>query len=258
MKTRWMIAPRTLILFISYTLCALFLVKAGFSLEGEEKKGLVTYVEGMAKKQKLQDVDWLSVAQNTPVVGGERVRTFSESRAELELARVDRIRMAPKTTIDILKLYEESKEQVRESTVLLQSGDLWANIAQKDEKVKFSINTPVAAAAITGTTLRLSAGADSSAELKVYSGEVVISNVPGDSSTPTKRPALQPHQVEGPREVEGPRQVSLQEWSLIVRSMQKVRVDKRGQIVQSGSFNSSDPDEQSEWVKWNREMDGRK
>ncbi len=257
MKQTWIIRPRSVFLFISCLLFAVLIVQAGFSLEDAAKKGLVTYVEGMAKKQKLQDVDWLSVAENTPVISGERVRTFSESRAELELAKMDRIRMAPKTTIDILKLYEESKEQVRESTVLLQSGDIWANIAKKDEKVKFSINTPVAAAAITGTTLRLSADADSTAELKVYTGEVVISNVPADSVKTVKKASLQPYQVEGPKQIAGPREVSMQEWTLIVKSMQKVRVNKHGQIQQTGSFSSSDPDEQSDWVKWNQEMDRR-
>jgi len=236
----------------------LFLLAAAgfrFVLSGEQPvgAGVVTYVEGSAKKQKRAESDWYSVIKDSPVVSGERVRTFAESRAELEIAHLDRIRMAPRTTIDILKLYEESREQQRESQILLQSGDLWAHIGKKDEKHVFSITTPVAAAAITGTTLRLSVAADSSAELRVYSGEVVLQRV-----APV-RAAVQggvaPQQVPGPVEVAAPHAVSLEEWTLIVRSMQKVRVNSGGQVLQNSAFNRSDADEQSAWVQWNLERD---
>ena len=223
---------------------------------GEEsnQKGVVTYVEGTAKKQALEEADWRSVSRNTPVASGERVRTYSESRAELEILRIDRIRMAPRTTIDILKLYEESVEQVRESRIHLQEGDLWAQVGKKNEKLSFSITTPVAAAAITGTTLRLSVGADSSAELKVYTGEVVL-NKAAEVRPPAKRGMLLPQQVPGPTQVAGPQEVSLEQWTMIVKSMQKVRVNNRGQVIQSGSFSAQDPDEQNDWVRWNQQRD---
>ncbi len=235
----------------------LLLVAAGFhfAIGGEKSSGtgVVTFVEGSAKKQKQAENDWYSVIKDSPVVSGERVRTFAESRAELEIAQLDRIRMAPRTTIDILKLYEESREQQRESQILLQSGDLWAHVGKKEAHHTFSITTPVAAAAITGTTLRLSVAADSSAELRVYSGEVVLQR-----AAPVRMTAPGgdvPQQVPGPSEVAGPHAVSLAEWTLIVRSMQKVRVNSRGQVVQSGAFSRSDADEQSAWVQWNLQRD---
>ena len=80
-------------------------------LLGAEQTGVVTLVEGTAKKQKIQDIDWTSVQKNAPVGSGDRLRTLQDSRAELELARIDRIRLAPKTTIEIHKLYEESRDQ---------------------------------------------------------------------------------------------------------------------------------------------------
>ncbi|HNW59265.1 MAG TPA: FecR family protein [bacterium] len=227
-----------------------------FALSGgiPEQKGVVTLVEGSAKKQRLAESDWHSVVKDSPVSSGERVRTFIESRAELEIARLDRIRMAPRTTIDIVKLYEESLEQRRESQIVLQSGDLWAQVGKKSETQTFTITTPVAAAAITGTTLRLSVAADSSAELKVYTGEVVLSRA-ATPAGPGAKGGVAPQQVPGPAEVAGPHAVSLDEWRVIVRSMQKVRVNGRGQVVQSGAFSSNDADEQSDWVRWNQQLD---
>ncbi len=231
-------------------------LSAGWTPEAGEvsRKGVVTFVEGSAKKQRVTEAEWHRVLVDSVVISGERVRTFAESRAELEIARLDRVRMAPRTTIDILKLYEESVDQKRESAILLQSGELWAHVDKKSSGQRFSISTPVAAAAITGTTLRLRVDADSSAELRVYSGEVVLSRI---TATDSLRKGLSsaPRQVQGPTEVAPPLEVSLEEWRLIVRSMQKVRVDGRGEVVQSSSFSHEDPEEQSDWVNWNRERD---
>ncbi|MBN2410797.1 FecR domain-containing protein [candidate division KSB1 bacterium] len=225
----------------------------GLSVDNKEQKGLVTYVDGSAKKQKLADVQWTNVELNTEVTGGERVRTFVKSRAELELAELDKIRMAPKTTIDILKLYEETKEQQRETQVLLQEGDLWANVAKKSENMSFAIGTPIAAAAITGTTLRMNVAQDSTSELKVYKGEVIITNAPESKDVVPK--SIVPYEIEGPHEIPGPREVTLEEWALIVKSMQKVKINNKGQVTSSGNFASTDSDENSDWVRWNLELD---
>ena len=223
------------------------------SEESDLKKGLVTYVDGSAKKQKRQELQWSSVYKNTPVQGGERVRTMTKSRAELVLAELEVIRMAPKTTIDILKLYDETAEKTKESNILLQKGDLWANVSVKSKSASFSIGTPVAAAAITGTTLRMSVEEDSSSELRVYQGEVALSNVPTPSALKSR--SLEPHEIEGPHEIAGPHQVSLEEWTIIVRSMQKIKLNKKGEVTYSGSFTRNDTDEQSEWIRWNMSRD---
>ena len=238
---------------LSVTLVLLLMSNSASPDQSFSQKGIVTYVEGSAKKRNLKQDMWATVNKNTEVYSGDRVRTFSRSRAELELARLDKIRMAPKTTIDILKLYEETKEQIRESKIVLQSGDLWANIAKKPKKMKFSIGTPVAAAAITGTTLRLGVKEDSSAYLKVYKGEVVLTNAPESKTVQAK--SIQPYEVEGPHEIAGPKEVTLEEWAIIVKSMQMVKVDRNGRISYQGNFSNSDPDEKTDWVLWNKKMD---
>ena len=239
--------------YLAVLLSIFLFIGIGLSVDSGEQKGLVTHVDGSAKKQKLAEIQWTNVELNTEVTSGERVRTFIKSRAELELAELDKIRMAPKTTIDILKLYEETKEQKRETQVLLQEGDLWANVAKKSENMSFSIGTPVAAAAITGTTLRMSVGGDSTSELKVYKGEVIITNAPESKKVVPK--SIVPYEIEGPHEIPGPREVTLEEWALIVKSMQKVKINKKGQVTYSGDFASADPDENNDWVRWNLEQD---
>lgn len=220
-------------------------------------KGRVSYVDGMAKRRGLQSEDWETAYQNTAVIDGDKVRTFRQSRAELELTQLDLIRMAPQTTIDILQLYEEKKTQKRTVAIAVQEGDIWASVEGDVGEVDFKIKTPKAAAAITGTTVRVGVGSDSTTELRVYKGQVSVTNAPERTDLKPQFIAP-PQQVPGPYEIPGPREVSLEEWFYIVKSMQKIKIDKQGRVVQAGSFSSSDPEEQSEWVRWNLRRDSQR
>lgn len=219
----------------------------------DDKKGLVTYTNGRVKKKVVTEEDWINAEKNTEVLTGDRVRTYQQSRAELELMDVDVIRMAPETIIDILKLYEETKTKGKETQVSVEKGDVWANIKKKEDNVKFGISAPVAVAAITGTILRMGVLADSSTLLKVYNGEVKITNAPERADLIPK--TIQVHQVPGPYEVPGPYQVSMDEWVYIVRNMQKIVINNKGQIKEVGEFKKSDKDEATDWVRWNLNRD---
>jgi len=221
-----------------------------------DTKGIVTFTEGSVKKRNLEQQDWQNAVINTAVVGGDRVRTYLRSRAELELAKLDLIRLAPQTTVDVLKLYEETEEQKRETEILLQNGDLWANIGKKSEDLKFNIGTPIAGMAVTGTTLRTTFAEDSTTELRVYSGTVVLSNAPQRKDIVPM--TIEPYEIEGPHEVPGPREVTLEEWAIIVKSMQRVKVGKDGQIVASDEFSMNDKEEKNDWVKWNLQRDRKR
>ena len=218
-----------------------------------EKKGLVTYTDGRVKKKQITEEEWQNAAKDTTVLGGDRVRTFQRSRAELELLQLDVIRMAPETIIDIIKLYEETKQKIKETQISMEKGDIWANINKKKGDTKFGISAPVAVAAITGTVLRIGVDTDSTTELKVYNGEVQITNAPEKTDLTPKR--IEVHEVPGPYEVPGPHEVSMEEWVYIVKNMQKIIIDNKGQVKEVGEFRKTDQDEKTDWVKWNLERD---
>jgi len=218
-----------------------------------DKKGLVTYTDGRVKKKQLNQDEWITAAKDTSILTGDRVRTYQRSRAELELLELDVIRMAPETIIDIVKLYEETRQKVKETQISVQQGNIWANVHKKKKSSKFGISAPVAVAAITGTVLRIGVAPDSTTELKVYRGEVRITNAPEKTNLTPKRIGV--HEVPGPYEVPGPHEVSMEEWIYIIKNMQKIVIDKKGQVKEVGEFKRSDADEQSSWVKWNMERD---
>lgn len=222
-----------------------------------DKKGILTYTDGTVKKRSEEIDLWQDAPINTDVLSGDKVRTYVKSRAEIDLAKLDIIRLAPKTIIDILKLYEETKEQKVQTKITLNSGEIWASVHEVEMDTEFDISAPVGAAAITGTVLRMKVDQDSTAQLKVYKGEVKISSVPEKTGMEPKtiQPLQKPHQIKGPTEVAPPHEVSLEEWVYIVKSMQQITFDKRGKVLSMGSFSTDDKEEQSSWVQWNFKRD---
>lgn len=223
------------------------------SIFATEKKGIVSYVEGDVKKQPFATELWENAAVDTPVLSGEKVRTYLDSRAELELLQLDIIRLAPKTIVDIMKLYEETKEKKLKTEIHVETGEIWASVHEVSAETEFDIAAPLAMAAITGTVFRMKVEEDSTTQLKVYKGEVKITNAP--SAMESQSPFGKPYQIQGPHPVQGPHEVSLEEWMYIIKSMQQITIDKRGKVVSIGEFSKKDPDEKTPWVEWNKKRE---
>ena len=230
---------------------------------GMEKKGIVTYIDGQVRRQPIDEENWREAPVNTDVLSGDKVRTYRESKAELDFEDLGFIGLAPRTIVDVVKLYQESKEKQIETEIHLAQGEIWATVDEEKE-TSFDITAPITAAAITGTILRMHVDIDSTTQMKVYQGEVHITNapkkkaqmkpqslIPGD--TPREVPG--PQEVPGPTEVPGPHEVSVEEWLYIVKAMQQVTIDKQGKVVSKGRFTANDRDEQSNWVQWNHTRD---
>ena len=219
----------------------------------EEKKGIVTYADGLVKRRPLATEKWENAPVNTNVLAGDKVRTYQESRAELDLADLDVIRLAPETTVDIFKLYQETKEQKVQTEIKLEKGEIWASVHKVKMNTEFDISAPITAAAITGTVLRMKVKPDTTTQLKVYHGEVRITNAPLRKDLKPK--TLKPHEIQAPHEVPGPHKVSVEEWLYIVKSMEQITVDKHGKVISLSSFSPKDRDEKTSWVKWNKKRD---
>lgn len=222
----------------------------------EEKKGVVTYADGQVKRSPVETDYWENAPVNTEVLSGDKVRTYRKSRAELDLAQIDIIRIAPRTIIDIIKLYTETKEKNVKTEIKLEKGEIWASVHKIEVNTEFDISAPITAAAITGTVLRMKVEEDTTTQLKVYDGEVKITNAPQREDIKPK--SLIPHEVPGPHEIQGPHEVTLEEWVYIVKSMQQITVNRQGRVISKGSFNTEDQDEKTSWVKWNKKRDSER
>lgn len=219
------------------------------------KKGLFTVVEGSVKKKQVQDPEWIRAQVQSNVLGGDRVRTLLQSRAEMKLSQLDVIRLAPQTTIDIVKLYEETKEKKIATQIKVKEGDIWGKVKSVDAKSTFEVSSDFAGAAITGTIFRIHQdSAKQETQLKVYTGEVKISNALANIDSLPPR-TLKPQRIQGPVQVPGPTQITLEQWVYLVRSYQQITIGAKGQIKSVSSFKKTDRDESDEWVKWNQQRD---
>jgi hypothetical protein len=236
-----------------FTLFALAVIMSGLgTAQAADKKGNIAFVEKDVKRKPL-DANWTDAKNGDEVQTGHKVKTLIDSRAELNLQGLSVVRLAPQTTINIEKLYEESKADGKEeSKINLEGGDLWASVDKLDASTKFNINTKVSGTAIRGTTLRMSTDSSGETDVKVYKGEVAVTNSPDNPNVPEKGIK---EEVSGPQEVAGPAEVSMEEWTYIVKEMQKIHISKQGQVTWAKKFKKDDKDEQTDWVKWNEKRD---
>jgi hypothetical protein len=173
----------------------------------------------------------------------------------MKLSQLDLIRLAPQTTIDIVKLYEETKEKKIATQIKVKDGDIWGKVKSVDANSSFEVSSDIAGAAITGTVFRVHQdSASQETQLKVYTGEVKISNVPEKMGSITPQ-TIRPSQVQGPTQVPGPTRITMEEWVYLVRSYQQITIGANKQVKSVGSFKRTDRDENSDWVRWNLQRD---
>lgn len=232
---------------------------SSFADETPSNAGIVTYVKGIAQKKGTAGEEWERARENTNLVSGDKVKTLEKTRAEIRLEAGKVIRLDENTTVDLVKLVEESQGKV-ETDIKMEQGNLWAKVGKLGEKTEFKVESPIAGASIRGTTFRVGVTLDGSTQLNVYEGAVEVYNPMQRAQGPVTRIEA-PREVAKPGYVEGPKEVTLDEWSYIVRNMQRFTITPAG-VKKIESFKKNDVDEQSDWVRWNmmrdREMEKKK
>ena len=220
-------------------------------------KAQVSYIDGEVRRRQREEPDWQPVVVHAEVESAEKVRTLADSRAEILLDQEKAIRLAPKTTVDLLKLFKEEEQNIA-TAINVDEGSVWANIARMDEGVNLSINSKLTAAAVRGTVFSVTVAHNAATEIKVYRGQVEVYNpFPKDTSKGTGVNKVKPpHEVAGPKEVPGPKVVSLEEWSkIILNANQSLSIAPGEKKPTVTTFSQTDPAEQSDWIKWNQMRD---
>jgi hypothetical protein len=221
-----------------------------FEKKVDATQGVVTYVEGdvtitpraAKKKQKC--------TANTIVYPGDIIQTEANGRVELIINRetVVRIRENTRLKVDAFRDAEKSEGKTRMGFSL---GSVWAKMKKfKDKMNRFELELPTAIAGVHGTVYQASVDKDSSAEVKVFTGEVAVKNNPAMSGGEGAGVG----EVAGPDEVSGPSEVGMDQWLSIVHDMQKIRIDKKGRPKAVESFKKNEADS---WEQWNSERDKR-
>lgn len=231
----------------------LFLCTASLVPPSPPEVGKVTFPLGNVMILSKGDRQFRKVTFNMPVLNGDKIETKKQSRCELTFKDGSVVRVDEQSIYTVEKAeLDKSKKNVESELAI---GKLWANIKKVvTGRDSWKLKSPAAVVAVRGTIYRMNAGADSSAQVLVYDGNVAVSPaVPASGERGMGAVPGKPQQVQGPVQIQGPTQVSLAEWFEIVKAQQQIVVRPDGSYAKS-EFNLAD-DEKLEWVQWNKERD---
>jgi len=213
-------------------------------------EGIVTFVEGKVTHWKKGKKSGLPLNVNTTIGPGDVIETGDEGRAELILNQESVVRLKEKTRLRIEKL-KDPAESKSKTELFFSLGTVWSKIKSLSDQIqRFELSMPNAIAGVHGTVYQTTVNTDSSADVKVFDGEVQVRNQSPASPAGSKSK----EEISGPTEIAGPSEVSMEEWTEIVRSMQRIHINRQGQPGQPENFEGNQDDH---WEQWNRERDNR-
>lgn len=221
------------------------------------RKGYISALKGDAKKRKMDESEWLEATLKMNIQSRDVVRTLPKSFAEIALGPDTRIRLAPKTIVNMIKLYEETEDK-KITKMQIKKGEIWGNVNNAEEKEVFEFESTAISSSVVGTVFRIQTHKDGS-KIKVYKGRVeVTGKVKRDKKDDKQNEDYKikkPKEIEGPKEVKGPKEVTMKEWTVIVKKMMELEVNKEGEIINYSKINKKAEDSKSKWYKWNKKLD---
>ena len=163
-----------LTLLVILTLCSYLWLRNIIAGEAMPK-GTLTEMTGTVEILKSGEEVWLPAAENIPLTQGDRVKTGSDSAAEITLDNGTIIKIEEDADLTLmLLLYAKEQEETK---LHLTKGKAITNV-RKDKKglSKTSIRTLNCVASVRGTEFVVAAG-DGNTNIGVFSGEVGVVNV---------------------------------------------------------------------------------
>lgn len=210
----------------------------------------ISLLTGRAEVQEEGRGPWSGLKVNDTLAKGDRVRTGAEARMELLLPDMSRLRFSGGSEFNLVTMTKGTATRPQEARVHVALGKAWAKVTQHTGG-SFELSCDKAIAGVRGTIYRLNVEKDTSALIRVYEGTVYVSG--GRKAVDKPVPVGPPTKVPGPTPIAGPRKVTMEEWTVIVRSMQEVRISAEGIPEKPRDFTAAE--DMDEWVEWNKKLD---
>jgi hypothetical protein len=214
-------------------------------------KPIITFIDGNVRIQKPGSEGWIKVAVNGTIDVSESLKAWGKSKAELKFAQNQFLRIGPLSTVKL--------DSISPDIVTGVLGNFWLNLNSTD--IEFMTKTRISTSAWTIDVMldsamsksiyRITVGNDGSTEIKIYDGQIMVDFTPMPITTKLDKPAIK---KDTSKTEEKPQAIS-KSWSISLGKMQRAIVSSAGTIVEKGSFNPNDSDEQSDWVSWNKARD---
>ena len=210
----------------------------------------VTLLTGSA--EVLEKGKWFPLTLKDALGEGDQVRTGAGARLEILLPDSSLVRFAGDSEFRVIRVEPGGTAAPREEKVHIVLGRAWANVVKTlGVKGNVEVSCDYAVAGVRGTIYRMNVEKDLSALVRVYEGTVYVSG--GGKALEAPKPLGPPTRVDGPKPVPGPHRVTMEEWTLIIKAMQQVRIGADGIPEKPRDF--TEAEDRDEWVDWNRARD---
>ena len=221
---------------------------ASLALDG----ATISLLEGSAEVIKAGKAVRQPLKVSDALAQGDEVRTGPKARIELLLPDKSRIRFAEKSSFKVIQMEPGSPAKPRDVKLHLALGKAWSNVAQTvGVKGDFQMVTDRAVAGVRGTVYRMNVEEDRSTLVRVYDGTVHVTG--GGKGLEKPLPPGPPTRVSGPKPIPGPRKVTMEEWTVIIKAMQQVRIGSDGTPEKPREF--TEAEDRDAWVDWNQARD---
>ncbi len=216
-------------------------------------QGVVTCVEGEVQWCRSVSAPLQQLKINTVVAPGNVIETSANGRVEIIINREAVVRLRENTRT-VLEAYRDLSSGKGTTKLKCSAGGWWTRVKKfKDRISRFEMELPTAVAGVHGTIYETSVTEDGSSEVKVFDGEVAVHSATSGTPDATAQAVGVPVEVAGPQEVPPPHEVPMEQWTEIVRSMQRISIDKKGIPSKPVSFTKAN----SDWERWNEQRDRR-
>ncbi len=234
--------------------CALVFAHPAHPAKPAENEVMVTMIEGTAKAFAAGAAAGVQIKKGDRLTKEHEVKVGEKSRLELRFPDNTVMRLSERSTLKLSEISYNKETGAKNFKVALSLGKMWAKVKKlvtSDSAVE--VKTVNAVAGVRGTVYRVDVEEDKSAMVKVYDGSVYVTSPPKEVSKPVS-PVSGPVPVPGPHEVPSPvREVTMEEWQVLITSMQQITISPQGVASQPKDFTSQE--DADEWVKWNQERD---
>jgi hypothetical protein len=215
---------------------------------GEATVSLLTGSAEVLEKGK-----WTPLQIKDALEVGDQVRTGKGARLELVLPDKSRMRFAGDSEFRLIRMEGGGPSTPRDVKVHVALGRTWSNVTRLlGVKGNFEQSCDQAVAGVRGTVYRMDVEQDRSTLVRVYDGTIEVKGG-GDTPEAASKPVGPPTRISGPTPVPGPHKVTMEEWTVIIKTMQQVRIGKDGVPEKPRDF--TDEEDRDAWVDWNKVRD---
>ncbi|RMH52192.1 MAG: hypothetical protein D6682_02435 [Zetaproteobacteria bacterium] len=221
---------------------------------------VVSLLQGAAEVRPDTAAAWRPLALHDRIGRGAEVRMVPSAEGRLELTLPDRSRLRLKAParirLDTLAPAERGGVLLR-----LLRGHAWSSVRKALSGIRhYRIATGTAVLGVRGTRFDTAVAPDRSVDVRLFTGSVGIASPSRadrvEQGVPTTGAVRPPREIAAPREIAPPREVSLHDWLLVLKSMQRLHITADGTPGRPAAMEMArqmgDP-----WIRWNLERDRR-